>query len=387
MKSKFYLPDYQRGSIVNLMSSIGKAFGWKSKYKELNLLSSKEIKKYKNVVLIVIDGLGYEYLMEKGKGGFLRENLKGKMTSVFPPTTASAVTSFLTGVAPQQHDLTGWFIFFKEAGAVCNAFTFSPRGGGKSFVGEKIPIGKFVEEKGFFSKIKTKCFSVNPEIIRGIDYNKFILKGSANLYYKNMNGFFKQVKRAVNSKGEKYVYAYWPFFDEKSHDYGVDSKKAEKHFKKIDKKLKKFAEGVKHSDTLLIITSDHGFVDTPLNKVIWLEKHPKMKECLTLPLCGEGRVVYCYVHPSKTRQFENYIKIKFKKYCQLHKSEDLIRKNYFGFFKPSPKLFDRTGDYVLICKDNYVIKDKIKEKEKLHIGHHGGVSREEMLVPLVVVKA
>src|SRR3989344_4941128 len=106
MKSKFCLPNYKNGSVVNLMSSIGRAFGWKSEYGELKNLTSKEIKKYKNVVLIIVDGLGYEYLMKQERS-FLKENLRGKMTSVFLPTTTSALTSILTGVAPQQHAFTG----------------------------------------------------------------------------------------------------------------------------------------------------------------------------------------------------------------------------------------------------------------------------------------
>jgi hypothetical protein len=39
-------------------------------------------------------------------------------------------------------------------------------------------------------------------------------------------------------------------------------------------------------------------------------------------------------------------------------------------------------------KENYILKDKIKKiKKKMHIGHHGGVSKEEMLVPLIVINA
>lgn len=114
-----------------------------------------------------------------------------------------------------------------------------------------------------------------------------------------------------------------------------------------------------------------------------------MEECLSLPLCGEGRSVYCYIHPSKVNQFERYVKNSLGRYCWIYKSEYLIKKNFFGLFKPNPKLFDRVGDYILICKDNYIIKDKVsvgEEKKKPHIGHHGGASKEEMLVPLVVVK-
>ena len=52
------LPNYKDGSIVNLMSSIAGSFGLKTKYKPLKDLANI---KSKNIVLIIIDGLGYNY--------------------------------------------------------------------------------------------------------------------------------------------------------------------------------------------------------------------------------------------------------------------------------------------------------------------------------------
>lgn len=44
-------------------------------------------------------------------------------------------------------------------------------------------------------------------------------------------------------------------------------------------------------------------------------------------------------------------------------------------------------DGSIVNKENYVIKDFILgEPEHFHIGYHGGVSQEEMFVPLVVIK-
>lgn len=388
MESRFCLPNYKDGSIVNLMSSIGGAFGWKSGYKELKGFSSKEIKKYKNVVLIVVDGLGYEYLKEKGRGSFMNENLKGKMTSVFLPTTACAISSFLTGDAPQQHGYTGWHMNLKEIGVVVAILPFVPRVGGEVLSKQGVDVRKIFGSKSFCSRIKGKCFSINPGSVVNSDFSKYVSKGSKRLSYKSLNGFFRQIKKVIGGGGRKYVYAYWNEFDETAHDYGVGSKKTKKHFEKLDREIKKFAESIKVNDTLLIITADHGFIDTPLDRIIWLEKYPKLQECLTLPLCGEGRVAYCYVHPSKIKQFEKYVKGKLSRYCWLYGGEDLIKKNLFGLGKANPKLFDRVGDYVLVCKDNYIIKDKVgEEKKKPHVGHHGGISREEMLVPLVVIES
>lgn len=384
-----YLPNYKNGSIVNLMSSIAQAFGAKTPYNQLKLLSQEEFKNSRNIVLIIIDGLGFEYFRKRNS--FLKNYLVGPITSVFLPTTVSAVTTFLTGLAPQQHAFTGWFMHLKEAGIVTQIFpNFSPRIGGSSLSEAGFEMEEILNQPSFFEKLRAESFNIIPKHIAASDFQKATSKKARILGYGNLNQFFGQIKKAINSsKRRKYIYAYWSKLDSLNHEYGVDSGKANKHFEEIDKKLSRLIALFKNSGTAFIITSDHGFINTPQKDEIKLEDHPRLKECLTLPLCGEGRVAYCYVRPSKAKEFEKYVKIKLKKYCHLFKSEDLINRNYFGLFEPNPKLFDRVGDYIVVLKKNYILKDSIEKNEKEkrpHIGHHAGVSKDEMLVPLISVK-
>ena len=89
-------------------------------------------------------------------------------------------------------------------------------------------------------------------------------------------------------------------------------------------------------------------------------------------------------HPQKTQQFEKYIKDNLDFCCQLYKSIDLLDKGVFGLFKPNKNLIDRIGDYILVMKENYIIKDfLLTEKKECHIGNHGGTSPNEMFVPLI----
>jgi predicted AlkP superfamily pyrophosphatase or phosphodiesterase len=381
-----YLPNYKDGSIVNLMSSISLALNGKHRYKELGILKAKELKKSKNVVLVVVDGLSYEYLIKKHKNSFFYKNLKGKITSVFPSTTASASTSFKTGVAPQQHAITGWIMYLKELGVVSTILPFYPRFGGMNFIDVGVDPKQFFEEISFTDKIKAKTYFLTTEEIASNPITSYI-SGHAKIYaYSEIDDFFLSLKYILKDKKRKYVYAYMPQLDEVSHHYGVNSKKTAKLLILLNSKFEKFVKTLSN-DTTLIITADHGFIDVPRNHTIDLNQHQKFVDCLTLPVCGEGRAAYCYVKPSKDREFRKYVKEKLSKYCDLYKSEDLIKRNFFGLFEPNKKLFDRVGDYVLISKENYALRYSILgEKKSILIGHHGGVSKEEMFVPLIVVK-
>lgn len=384
------LPNYKDGSIVNLMSSIASAFNAKSMYNELKILPGNKLKDSKNIVLIVIDGMGYDYLKENSK--ILSDYLIGPMTSFFPATTTAAIPTFLTGVAPQQHGLTGWYIFLKEIGVLSKIFTFSPRVGGESFTEHNVKFSDIFNIPSFTKKIKAKNFIVTYEDITKTDFTKATAENAKIIGYKDLKKIrqmLEKVKKAIKSgKQRKYIFAYWPVLDRYGHEVGISHETTKKHFREIEKDILDFFKSINGTNTSVIITADHGFVDTPKEKTLYIDDFPGLKECLVMPLTGERRSVYCYVKPDKIKQFKKYVKQNLSKYCDLYSSKELVKKNCFGLFNPNPKLLDRIGYYTLIFKENYMLKDKIKEdpKEPIHVGHHGGVSRAEMLVPLILVK-
>lgn len=370
-----------------MMASISLALGGKPIYKPLRILKPADLSA-QNIVLFVIDGMGYDFLKEHGEGSFLAKNMKGKMTSVFPATTASAITSFMTGVAPQQHAMTGWLMYLKEAGKVMAPLRFTERGRLKPMRLDKKTTKGIFCFRSFFEGIRAESFIILHKKYKKTKYNIAINKGSKKIYCDSFDNLLSKIGKALSRKGKKkYIYTYWSEFDEIAHRHGASSREAIRYFKILDRKLKFFFESRKGMDTQVIITADHGFIDTTETyRAINLKNHPNFTDCLSFPLGGEPRAAYCYVKKEKRKIFEDYVRKHFRKYCTMQKSGDLIKKRYFGFFEPHKKLAGRVGDYVLIMNENYIMKDFIgKEEEKFKIGNHGGVSRKEMLVPLAML--
>jgi len=157
----------------------------------------------------------------------------------------------------------------------------------------------------------------------------------------------------------------------------------------LDKRVKKLVNAIKGTNTRIIIVSDHGLIDCPKKSRVWVENIKGMKDCLTIPLTGESRVRNCYVRPSKVKDFEKIVKNKLSKYCWCFKGEKLIKDHLYGLGKPNKRLFDRIGDYVLIMKKNYALMDKLSNHQKSgstpSLAKHGGVSSDEMLIPLILI--
>lgn len=389
-KEKSYKPNYRGGSVVNLMASVGRALGYPSRYQQLDILPAKDLAKSKNVVIFLIDGLGYEFLMKYGKKSCMKQHLRGKITSVFPSTTASSVSSFMTGVAPQQHALTGWFMYAKEVATTIVPFRYCTRQGKVHLSNFDVKLKDLISWKSFFSKIKPKSYFVGPENISDSEYTT---AGSFKATYvkfedDNVKDMFTKTRRLIKGSNlKKYIYSYWPGFDARGHDFGVKHKEVKKHFKDLDEEFSKFLDSIEGSNTTVILTADHGQINCGKKKTVIVDKHPELAECLRLPLGGEPRVAYCYVKVNKTKQFEEYVKTKLSKYCDIYKSETLVKRNYFGLGPVNPRLYDRIGDYILIMKKNYAIRDFLPgETVAFNVADHGGLSKEEMFVPLVFVR-
>lgn len=384
------LPDYQGAGIVNLLSSLITGLGGEPNgYAPLNGLSSAEVGAYRNVVLIVVDGLGYEYLIRQDRGSFLRQHLRGRMTSVFPSTTATAITSFLTGLAPQQHGLTGWHMYFKELGAVLSVLPGVPRYGGIPLGKCGIEAEKFFGHVPIFNRIPLPCYIVSPRRIAHSDFN-LAHQGRAELRdFDTIEEFFGVIVRTLRKDvHRKFIYAYWSELDHIGHENGSASPEAEQHLAELDSAFEAFFGNIAGSDTLLIVAADHGQIDTSPERAIELDDHSELNECLILPLCGERRAAYCYVKSGEAQRFERYVQDNLAAYLELHLSRDLLASGCFGSGTPHPRLTERIGDYMLIMKENYVIKDWLPgERPYRQIGVHGGMSPEEMFVPLIVVAA
>jgi len=382
-------PDYYGRSIVNLMSSIMATYGHSSEtYSPLISLPPALLKGAKNVVLMVIDGLGYEYLVQHGNGSTLHQHLQDSLTSVAPPTTATAISTFLTGLAPQQHGLTGWYTYLREMGSVLAVLPFKLRGSGIALDKAGLSVENLFGHVPVFNYLHVQSYSVSPDWIANSDFNRAHLGCAELIAYRDVADCFTAIAQLTRLHHErKYIYAYWPCFDSLAHEHGVGSHVVKRHFNELDICFSRLLVELAGTDTLMIITADHGFIDVPPENVIRMESHPELKDCLSVPLCGEQRFAYAYVRTEKRQEFEQYVNTHLDNAIELYASEELRHRNLYGLGPSHPELAARTGDYTLVMQHGYAIKDQIPgEGPFTMLGYHGGLSAEEMNVPLIVAK-
>lgn len=378
-------PDYEGGGIVNLMASVIEGLGGEPNgYPPLEALPPGRLAGG-NVVLLVVDGLGYELLTAHAGDGALARRLESRITSVFPTTTASAITTFLTGTAPQQHGVTGWFTWFREIGGVLAVLPYRPRHGGAA---PSVSATELFGHVPVFDRLDPRSYVIVPEHIAHSDYNTAHNGSARVLPYTSLAQMLGAVEQAVTMHGERsYVYAYWPELDRLAHEHGSESRQALGHLARFDEAFGGFLERIAGSDTTVIVTADHGFIDAAPERGVSLDAHPQLERMLALPLCGERRSAYCYLRDGRRGAFEDYVGEHLSEHAELRDSASLIESGYFGSGAPHPRLHERVGDCALLMKDGAIIKDWLAgESRHTQVGVHGGLSSRELYVPLIVAE-
>ncbi|HUQ75051.1 MAG TPA: alkaline phosphatase family protein [Burkholderiales bacterium] len=375
-------PDYAGGSLVNLVASVVAARGGKPLHEPLRDFSIPDAA---NLVLLIIDGLGDNYVQRHGAGSELGRRRRRSMTSVFPSTTASAITTSYTGCTPLEHGLTGWFTYFGEAGCVSAALPFRSRGDMASLSARGVSADQVYTSPSLFGALPVKSVVVTYRDIIDSQYNSIHCRGAERLAYDTADELVAQIERAVKTSAErKFVYAYWPHYDAVSHRFGCESAQAAAEFAIIDAAFGEILQRLAGTDTVVIATADHGFIDAPPEDC--LELPATLAPMLRFPLCGERRIVYCHVHSQ--RDFIERARESFDGKADVMPSAQLVDEGWLGPGTPHARLKERIGDVAIIMRSRYTVKDWLAgEPRWLHIGNHGGTHEDEMLIPLILEEA
>lgn len=381
-------PDYRGGGLLNLIASCANARGGVVSHPTLSALPPAELACARNVVLILIDGLGYNYLVTRGQGSAIAARIAGRMTSVFPSTTASAITTTFTGLTPAEHGLTGWFTWFPEADTIAAPLPFIPRSGSDSLQQRGVDARMLFRGSPLFDTLDCTSIVVSHRQIVDSQYNRHFCGEAARFAYDDLAGFVTQTLAAVKSGNQrKFVYAYYPDFDFVSHRFGVGSAEAAAVFASIDAAYEQLLAQLSGTDSALILTSDHGFADCPAENALDMNDRPDLVAMLERPLTGERRVAFCHVRHEYRSEFATRASEWLEGKADVISGSELLRTGWFGGGCAHPQLPARVGDFALIMREHHTVKDWLPcEPRHLHIGNHGGLTADEMFTPLVYAR-
>jgi hypothetical protein len=322
------------------------------------------------VVLLVLDGLGWHQLQDRLKGVPTLAAGQGQpITSVAPSTTACALTSLATGRPPCEHGVVGYRLI--HDGAIMNVLQWTV-GGVDARVSLPAPD---------FQPCPTFPGSPDPvPVVTRYDYGPTGFTaahlGDVSLQrWHTPAGLITGVRHLL-AAGSRFVYAYYEGIDKVAHAEGL-GEYYDDELRAVDRMVSDLLDSLP-AGARLVVTADHGQVEVA-NSVEVLG--PELMADVLL-LSGEGRFRWLNVRPGAADDVAKTAEEAFGDVAWVRTKAQIIEEGWLGGV-PSAEVSARLGDVVLAPFTATAFMDPADTGELRLLARHGSLTPDEMWVPLL----
>ena len=356
------LPDYGGACVSNIAAALLEPDD------DVPSWMPAEVAAADQVVFLVVDGLGWEQWQTRtALTPALGAMTATPITTVAPSTTATAMTSICTGLAPGEHGVVGYRMDM-GGGEVLNVLRWSIVGRDSR---SSIPPEKVQPHEAFFGH---RPAIVTRAEFKSSGFTQAHLEGVRFTGYRTTSTMVAEIGNALR-RNEPFVYAYYDGIDKVAHEYGLaDIYDAELRF--IDR-LVADIQAELPVGAALVVTADHGQVDVGDNVV---RLAPEVLSQVASQ-SGEGRFRWLHARPGRTRELLAAATEFHQDTGWVVTQDQTVDEGWFG-----PVVTDaarsRLGDVALVARDDVSYFDQDDTGPYVLIGRHGSLTSAEMLVPL-----
>jgi Type I phosphodiesterase / nucleotide pyrophosphatase len=365
--------------------------------------------KYDKVILFLVDAFGWRFFQQYAETYpflkmFLRHGAVSKMTSQFPSTTAAHVTCMHTGLNVGQSGVYEWNYYEPLVDEVITPLLFSYAGEKKrdSLKRAGIPAEAFFPTQTFYQKLQMRgipSYVFQRETYTPSTYSDIVYQGATVFSFKRLSEALTNLVDLVitNSAPMSYYFLYFDKIDAICHTYGPQSHQFKEAVDSFLRMMQEFLDkqlSGKVGQTLLILTADHGQVEVDPRRTCYLNKmsihieqylQRNLSGNLLVP-AGSARDMFLHVKAEYIDEAVLLLQQRLATIAEVYHTEQLIAQGFFGSSQPSREFLTRVGNVVILPYQHETVWWYEKGKFDMHFkGHHGGLTAEEMEIPLLLL--
>lgn len=401
----FLPPDYDGGGLANVPATALAALGMRSDHDlpPLRDLDPALTDGVRQVVVVLADGLGVEQLerlCERGDVPFLASLVERararddaqlfEATSVFPSTTAAAVTTLNTGRTPQEHGNIAYFLWLEEFAEVTQMLRWgrATQRRGSYFDDPAVDPRRFVLVPSIHGRLRERggrSYVIEPEIFRNEAMTRMHAPEAEYLGYVLPSTLAVRLGQLLDQRpwggAPAYVYVYWAGIDTAAHLYGPRSPEHNAEASLFDRAIERAFAGRAHGDTLVLLTADHGHAEVDPAKLIDIEGDQQLRALLRTPVAGEPRLVF--LHTDQPEAVRAHLERRWPGAFTTFLRDDAIADGLFGRGDATVAR-RRIGEVCAMLDDDLAATlVRVDGHAAHHRGAHGGMTPDEMRIPVL----
>jgi hypothetical protein len=355
----------------------------------------------RRVVLVVLDALGWRGLQRMQAAGQAevfgrlaagRSSCLVPLTSIFPSTTSAALVSLRAGHAPASHGWLAYEMYLREVGIAANAIQLRPVAGGPGdqLVAWGLDMNRAIPQPALLEVLSAAGITTRVLISAYLGdsaFSQMLYRGAGEMRrHWEASDFWVQLRGILaQTRGRPaYITAYWSGLDTIGHMYGHDTEVWEAEFYSVTSLLgREFLHRLPEEDregTLLLITADHGQTRVLPDRALTADEDRELAAHLLVPVMGESRAAFIYPRPGHTAVLRHYLEEVFGRHFVVAGSAEAVGAGLMGM-PISEETWARAGELLVLPLEGYGLQ-RTRPRSPL-VSRHGGLTPEEMLVPLL----
>ena len=337
-----------------------------------------QLRPTKKVIVVLVDGLGAEQIMQRsGHAPWLNSQLnKSSITHCgFPATTSANIASFATGLTPGEHGLVGHRVWDRNFNEQINLLIgWNERT--DPLVWQPMPtVAERALEKG------VSCNVVAAAEYKDTAYTQATMRAANFISADTWDDRFQRAKEIASAKEHSLTYLYIPELDKYGHKSGWTSSGWAAMLEELDAALRGFCSKLP-ADTGVIITSDHGMMETSDSRQLVLDDLYE-KSGVVKYVGGDTRVNYVYLESQDSIEQVVEDLQPFSYGFDAVSTSEAISAGWFGKMRQPAR--DRLPELMLVAKSDFTLYHSkyFKPRSFQMIAHHGSITSGETRVPLI----
>ena len=350
-------------------------------FASMGLLTSENrlaLPQSRRTCLLLVDGMGARSLESFGSQFpiFTQVRSMTQLESHFPSTTVTNLTSLGTGELPGVHGMLGYTVRVPNSGTpgrLLNALKWDDRVDPQFWQSVPTLFERAMEFGITVTNIAEKRYE-------GSAFTQAALRG-ANYVGANRASEMVSATVAALAEPNSFTYLYINALDHAGHNDGVGSEKWLLALEQVADLIRVLAEKLPRN-TDFYVTADHGMVNVGEKIILGVEN--QLMQNISL-VGGEPRARHMYVNDGPIEETVAYWREYLGDRALIFSKSEALSNELFGGFV-SADSFDRMGDLIAIAKNDLILIDPARiPQESAMIGHHGGITGDELAIPLLKV--
>ncbi|MGE5250561.1 MAG: alkaline phosphatase family protein, partial [Bacteroidota bacterium] len=270
--ASFTRPRYDSGGFADLPRRIRASF------------ASGE---YDAVVLFLVDGFGWRFVQRFQDAPFLKRLARlgtvEKLTSQFPSTTASHLTTIHTGMPVGRSGVYEWFYYEPRVDAIIAPLLFSYAGDRErdTLRSSGVDAARLLPSGDFYPGLSGS--GVRSYVFGGSEYtpstySSAVMKGAQMLGFRTLPEALVNLARLLeNHSVPAYVHFYFDKIDAVCHSYGPEAPQTEAEIESFLLLMERFFDRLFDPGrrVLFLMTADHGASEVDPKTTIYLNTDPR----------------------------------------------------------------------------------------------------------------